>query len=71
MSFCVVILIMKTEEATFLLCFIISRKVKMQLKQKKICAVYGEGAVTGRMCQKRFEKFHARDFTLEDALKLR
>ena len=28
----------------------------MQLKQKKICAVYGEGAVTGRMCQKWFEE---------------
>ena len=23
----------------------------------KICAVYGEGAVTDRMCQKRFVKF--------------
>ena len=32
-----------------ILCFIISRKVKMQLKQKKICAVYGEGAVTDQM----------------------
>ena len=36
-----------------MLCFIISRKVKSQLKHKKkkkrekeICAVYGEGAVT-------------------------
>ena len=37
-----------------MLCFIISRKVKSQLKRKKkkrerekeICAVYGEGAVT-------------------------
>ena len=26
-------------------------------KQKKICAVYGEGAVTDRMCQKWFVKF--------------
>ena len=25
--------------------------------QKKICAVYGEGAVTDWMCQKRFVKF--------------
>ena len=24
---------------------------------KKICAVYGEGAVTDRTCQKRFVKF--------------
>ena len=30
----------------------------MQLKHKnKICAVDGEGAVTGRMCQKWFVKF--------------
>ena len=38
----------------------------MELKHthtKKICAVYGEGAVTGQMCQ----KFHARDFSLDDA----
>ena len=39
----------------------------MQLKQKKICAVYGEGAVTGRMCQKRFAKFCAEDFSLDNA----
>ena len=29
----------------------------MQLKQKKICAVYGEGAVTDQTCQKWFVKF--------------
>ena len=30
------------------LCFVFSRKVKIQLKcKKKICSVYGEGAVTG------------------------
>ena len=41
------------------LCFIISRKVKTQLKmqKKKICAVYGEGAVTDQTCQKWFVKF--------------
>ena len=38
-----------------ILCFIISRKIKMQLKwKKKICAVCGEGAVTDPTCQKRF-----------------
>ena len=31
--------------------------------QKKICAVYGEGAVTDRTCQKWFAKFHAGDFS--------
>ena len=29
----------------------------MLLKCKKICAVYGEGAVTDQMCQKWFAKF--------------
>ena len=29
-----------------ILCFVISRKVKMQLKPKKSCAVYREGAGT-------------------------
>ena len=48
-NFCVAILELKVEEKSNIfgiLCFIISRKVKMQLKHKKICAVYGEGAVT-------------------------
>ena len=30
--------------------------------QKKICAVYGEGAVMDQMCQKWFAKFCAGDF---------
>ena len=34
---------------------------------KKICAVYGEGAVTDRTCQKWFAKFRARDFSLDGA----
>ena len=34
---------------------------------KKICAVYGEGAVTGRRCQKWFAKFRAGDFSLDEA----
>ncbi|KAF6130886.1 hypothetical protein HJG60_007843 [Phyllostomus discolor] len=35
--------------------------------QKKICAVYGEGAVTDRTCQKWFAKFRAGDFSVDDA----
>ena len=35
--------------------------------QKKICAVYGEGAVTDQTCQKWFVKFHAVNFLLDDA----
>ena len=34
---------------------------------KKICAVHGEGAITGRTGQKCFVKFHAGDFLLDDA----
>ena len=34
---------------------------------KKICAVYGEDAVTGSLCGKWFVKFHAGDFSLDDA----
>ena len=30
--------------------------------QKMFCAVYGEGAMTDRMCQKWFVKFQAEDF---------
>ena len=29
--------------------------------------MYGKGAVTGRMCQKWSVKFHAGDFSLDDA----
>ena len=37
--------------------------------QRKICAVYGEGAVTDQMCQKWFAKFYDGDFSLEDAIR--
>ena len=40
----------------------------MQLKlKKKICAVYGEGAVADRTCQKSFANFPAGEFSLNDA----
>ena len=35
--------------------------------QTGTCSVYGEGAVTDRMCPKRFVKFHAGDCLLDDA----
>ena len=35
--------------------------------EKKICAVYGEGAMNFQTCQKWFMKFHAGDFSLDDA----
>ena len=51
-----------------MLCFIISRKVKTQLKcTKRFVQCYGEGAVTDQTCQKWVPKFRARDFSLDDA----
>ena len=38
-----------------------------EMQKKKICAAYGEGAVTDRTCQKWFAKFCAGDFSLDDA----
>ena len=32
--------------------------------------MYGKGIVTDQMCQKWFAKFHAGDFSLDDALPL-
>ena len=69
-NFCVAILILKMEEKSNIfniLCFIISRKVKMQLKEKKICSVYGEGAVANQVCQKWLVKILAGDFLLANA----
>ena len=51
-----------------MLCFVISRKVKIQLKCKNtISTAYAEGAVTDGTCQKWFVKFCAGDFSLDDA----
>ena len=38
--------------------------------QIKTCAVYGEGAVTEKMCLKWFAKFCTGDFSLDDAPQL-
>ena len=38
----------------------------MQKEKKKICAVYGESAVTDQTHQKWFEKFCTRDFSLNN-----
>ena len=48
------------EENTHFWCIMLYyfKKVKNTTEtQKTICAVYGEGAVTDRMCQKWFVKF--------------
>ena len=59
MNFCAAILILKIEENTFLVYFAYYFKkgknaTEMQIKT---CAVYGEGAVSDRMCQKWIGKF--------------
>ena len=61
MNFCAAILILKMEENTqhfWCIKYYYFRKgKKCNEMQKKICAVYGEGAVTDQMCQKWFAKF--------------
>ena len=69
-NFCVAILKLKMEENKqhfwhIVLCYF--KKCKNTTEtQKKICAVYGEGAVTDLKCQKWFAKFRAGDFSLND-----
>ena len=71
MNFHVAILILKVEEnvqhfSHFILHYF--KKVKNTTEtQKKICALYGEGAVNDRMCQKWFAKFHGGDFLPDNA----
>ena len=38
-----------------------------EMQKKKICALYGEGAVIDRPCQKGFAKLRDGDFSLDDA----
>ena len=60
MNFCAVILILTMEENTYFRCIMVYyfKKGKNTTDmQKKMCAVYGEGVITDRMCQKRFVKF--------------
>ena len=70
-NFCVAILILKMEgkkQHFWLIMLYYFKNGKNATKtQKKICAVYREGAVTDQTCQKRFVKFRARDFWLDDA----
>ena len=70
-NFCVAILILKMEGKKqrfqqIMLYYFKKGKNKTET-QKKICAVYGEGAVTDHTCQKWFVKFHAGDFSLDNA----
>ena len=69
-SYCVAILILKMEENMqhfqhIMLYYF--KKGKNTTETHKICAVYGKGVVTNQTCQRWFEKFHAGDFSLDDA----
>ena len=67
-NFCVAILILKMEENTqpfghiTLYYFKKGKNATEMQKKKRAWAVYGEGAVTDRMCQKWLVKFRAGDF---------
>ena len=69
-DFCVAILILKMEEKQhfrhIILYYLKKRKNETET-QKRVCAVYGEGAVTARTCQKWFAKLRAGDFSLDIA----
>ena len=71
MNFCVAILILKVEEKKqrfqHIMLYYFKKSKNASEMQKKICAVYGEGSVTDRTCQKWFAKFRAGDFLLDDA----
>ena len=43
------------------------KKRNWNAKKTKICAVFGEGAMTDWRCQKSFVKFWAGDVLLDDA----
>ena len=71
-DFCVVVLILKTEENMqhfwhIMLYYFKKCKNIIETQKKKTCAVCGEGAVTERTCQKRFARFRAGDFLPDNA----
>ena len=72
MNFCAAILTWKMEEDMqyfwcIMLYYFKKGKNATEMQKIKICAVYGEGAVTDRTCQKWFAKFRDEVFLLDDA----
>ena len=61
MNFYVAILILKRKEnkqhSHYIMLYYFKKGKNATETQKKICAVYGEGSVTDRTCQKWFAKF--------------
>ena len=70
-NFCVAILLLKTEENKqhfwHIKVYYFKKGKNTTEMQKKICAVYGEDAMTNWTCLKWFANFHAGDFLLGDA----
>ena len=70
-NFCVATLILKMEEKKqhfrHIMLYYFKKGKNATETQKEICAVYGEGAVTDRTCQKWFAKFCAGVFSLDNA----
>ena len=69
-DFGVTILILKMEGKKQQFCHIMLycfKKGKNPTEMQKICAVYGEVAVTDQKCQRWFAKFHTGDFSLDNA----
>ena len=56
-----------TQRFLYIMLYYFNKGKNATEKKKKICALYGEGAVTERTCQKRFAKFGAGGFLLDDA----
>ena len=73
-NFCVAILILKIEDNKqhfqHIMLYYFKKGKNGTEMHKKICAVYGEGNVTDRMCQKWFVKFSAGDTLLDNAPRL-
>ena len=71
MNFCVAILILKMEgkkqHFPHIMLYYFKKGKNATETQKKICAVYGDSAVTDRTCQKWFAKFRAGGFSLDEA----
>ena len=71
MNCCVALLVLKMEEKKqhfwHIILYYFKKGKNATETHNKICAVYGEGAVTDWMCQKLFAKFHAGDFLLDNA----
>ena len=56
-----------TQHFQYIMLYYFKRGKNATETQKKICAVYGEGAVTDGTCQKWFAEFCAGDLSLDDA----